>query len=115
MQRTADHSLPAPACDRSRLMDTTDLALLIVRIVVGLTFAAHGAQKAFGWWNGPGMPGWQGVRERRGFRPTSLFAIVSMSAELGGGLLLALPLLTPLAVMAIVGQSVVIIVKSHLP
>jgi putative oxidoreductase len=96
-------------------MDTTDLALVIVRLVVGLTFAAHGAQKAFGWWNGPGMPGWQGVMERLGFRPTGLFAAVSMAAELGGGLLLAVGLLTPLAVAALVGQSVVIILKSHLP
>jgi putative oxidoreductase len=96
-------------------MDTTDLALVIVRVVVGLTFAAHGAQKAFGWWNGPGMPGWQGVMERLGFRPTGLFAAVSMAAELGGGLLLAAGLLTPLAVAALVGQSVVIILKSHLP
>jgi putative oxidoreductase len=96
-------------------MDTTDLALVIVRLVVGLTFAAHGAQKAFGWWNGPGMPGWQGVMERLGFRPTWVFAAVSMMAELGGGLLLALGLLTPLAVAALIGQSVVIILKSHLP
>jgi putative oxidoreductase len=96
-------------------MDTTDLGLVIVRLVVGLTFAAHGAQKAFGWWNGPGMPAWQGVMERLGFRPTGLFAAVSMVAELGGGLLLAAGLLTPVAVAALVGQSVVIILKSHLP
>jgi putative oxidoreductase len=96
-------------------MDTADLAFLLIRLVVGLTFAAHGAQKAFGWWNGPGMPGWQGVMERLGFRPSGLFAGVSMAAELGGGLLLAFGLLTPLAVAALVGQSVVIIVKSHLP
>jgi putative oxidoreductase len=96
-------------------MNTTDLALLVVRLVVGLTFAAHGAQKAFGWWKGPGMPAWQGVMVRLGFRPSGLFAAVSMGAELGGGLLLAVGLLTPLAVAALVGQSVVIILKSHLP
>jgi len=32
-----------------------DTALLIVRIVVGLYIAAHGAQKLFGWFNGPGL------------------------------------------------------------
>ena len=96
-------------------MDTTDLAVLILRLVVGLTFCAHGAQKAFGWWGGSGMAGWQGVMERLGFRPTWLFALVSMATELVGGLLLAAGLLTPLAVAALLGQSVVIILKSHLP
>lgn len=32
-----------------------DLALLIVRIIVGVIFAAHGAQKLFGVWGGPGL------------------------------------------------------------
>ena len=96
-------------------MDTTDLASLVIRLVVGLTFAAHGAQKAFGWWGGPGMTGWRGVMERIGFRPAGLWAGVSMATELVGGLLLAFGLLTPLAVAALVGQSVVIIIKTHLP
>ncbi|MBP1155589.1 MULTISPECIES: DoxX family membrane protein [unclassified Paenibacillus] len=38
-----------------------DIGLLIIRLVVGLTFMGHGAQKMFGWFNGPGLkgtPGW---------------------------------------------------------
>jgi putative oxidoreductase len=94
-------------------MDATDLGLLILRLVVGLTFAAHGAQKAFGWWDGPGWAGWQAVMDRLGFRPTAPFAAVSIAAELIGGLMLATGFLTPLAATVVVGQSVVIIVKAH--
>jgi putative oxidoreductase len=96
-------------------MQTTDVGLLIVRLVVGLIFAAHGAQKAFGWWAGPGWTGWVGVMERLRFRPTRVFAGVSMATELGGGLLLAAGFLTPVATMLIIGQSVVIIFKAHWP
>ncbi|MEA2608499.1 MAG: putative oxidoreductase, partial [Chloroflexota bacterium] len=42
-------------------MQDTDLGLLILRGVVGLTLAGHGAQKAFGWWSGPGLEGWRGA------------------------------------------------------
>lgn len=94
-------------------MDATDLGLLVLRLVVGLTFAAHGAQKAFGWFDGIGWVGWQGIMERLGFRPFVLFAALSTGAELIGGLFLALGALTPLAAMILVGQSVVIIAKSH--
>jgi putative oxidoreductase len=93
----------------------TDLGLLLLRLGVGLTFAAHGAQKAFGWWNGPGFAGWQSVVERMGFRPVPLFAAVSVAAELGGGLALALGVLTPFAAAILVAQSIVIIFKAHLP
>lgn len=94
-------------------MDATDLGLLVLRLVVGLTFAAHGAQKAFGWFEGIGWAGWQGIMVRLGFRPTVLFAALSMGAELVGGVSLAAGFLTPLAAMILVGQLIVIIAKSH--
>jgi putative oxidoreductase len=96
-------------------MGAADLGLLILRLVVGLTFAAHGAQKAFGWWGGSGWNGWQAALGRMGFRPTFFFAVVSVGAELLGGLFLALGLLTPLAAAVLVGQCVVIIAKVHAP
>jgi putative oxidoreductase len=96
-------------------MQPTDLGLLILRLVVGLTFAAHGAQKAFGWWNGPGIAGWRGAITHMGFQPVELFVALSIGAELVGGLLLALGLFTPLAALVLIAQTVVIISKAHLP
>lgn len=92
-----------------------DLGLLLLRLAVGLTFAAHGAQKAFGWWSGPGWIGWQNALGRMGFRPTALFAGLSVGAEIVGGSFLALGILTPLAAALILAQSVVIIAKVHAP
>ncbi|MBV8423566.1 MAG: DoxX family membrane protein, partial [Candidatus Eremiobacteraeota bacterium] len=43
-----------------------DLALLIVRVVIGLGFAAHGAQKLFGWFGGYGLAGTGGFFESIG-------------------------------------------------
>ena len=96
-------------------MDSSDLGLLLLRVVVGLTFAAHGLQKTFGWWGGSGWSGWQAVMLRLGFRPAGLFGAVSIAAELGGGILLAIGLLTPLAALVLIGQGVVIIARSHWP
>jgi putative oxidoreductase len=96
-------------------VDASDLGLLLLRLVVGLTFAAHGGQKAFGWWHGPGWAGWQNAIGRMGFRPITLFAALSVGAELTGGVLLVLGMLTPLAAALLVAQSVVIIVKVHAP
>jgi len=36
------------------------IALLLVRVVFGVSLAAHGAQKLFGWWGGPGLTGFAG-------------------------------------------------------
>lgn len=94
-------------------MNTINLSLLILQLGVGLTFAAHGAQKVFGWWGGPGLAGWEGAMANMGFRPARLFAVTSALTELGGGLLLAAGLLTPLAAAALVAQAVVIIGHVH--
>ena len=94
-------------------MNTIDLSLLIVQLGVGLTFAAHGAQKMFGWWGGPGFAGWEGAMQRMGFRPARLFAVTSAGIELVGGLLLAVGFLTPLVAAVLVAQTVVIIGQVH--
>lgn len=91
-----------------------DIGLLVLRLAVGLTFAAHGAQKVFGWWEGPGPGGWRTGVERMGFAPAHVWATIGSTVELLGGLFLALGLLTPIAAAAIIAQSVVIIGVVHL-
>ena len=94
-------------------MEMIDAALLVLRVGVGLVFAAHGAQKLFGWWNGPGITGWQGAMAHMGYRPAALFAWVSALIEFAGGLLLAIGFLTPLAAAVLMAQAVVIVGAAH--
>jgi len=96
-------------------MNAADLGLLVLRVIVGGVFAAHGAQKVFGWWGGPGMAGWTMAMGRMGLRPPRLWAMVSAGTELVGGLLFALGAVTPLVAALLVAQAIVIIVRVHWP
>ena len=69
------------------------VGLLILRLVVGLVLAAHGAQKLLGWFGGYGIAGTGQFLEQLGFRPGRFHAAQAGLAEVGGGLLLALGLL----------------------
>ena len=82
------------------------IGLLVLRVLVGGLFAAHGAQKLFGWFGGYGIKGTGGFFESLGYRPGPLMAFVAGASELGGGLLLAAGLATPLAAAAIVGVMI---------
>jgi len=90
------------------------LGLLILRLVVGLTMAAHGAQKLFGWFGGYGLAGTGGFLEQLGFVPGRRHALFAGLAEFGGGLLLALGLATPLAAMLITSVMFVAIATVHI-
>ena len=94
---------------------STDLGLLILRVVVGLTLAGHGSQKLFGWWGGSGMSGWTQVVQKLRIRPAKPWAWVAALSEFGGGLLLALGLLSPLGSLAITGAMLVAIATVHWP
>jgi putative oxidoreductase len=61
-----------------------NFGLLIIRLVFGLSVAAHGAQKLFGWFGGYGIAGTGGFMESLGFRPGKMFATASDSASSGG-------------------------------
>ncbi len=94
-------------------MTSSDFGLLVLRLVVGGVYAAHGAQKMFGWWAGPGFAGWTAAMTRMGLRPARFWALVSGLTELAGGLLLAVGAMTPVVASLLVAQSLVIIFRSH--
>ena len=90
-----------------------DAGLLLARMVIGLLFAAHGAQKLFGWFGGYGLAGTGGFFESLGFRPGRFFAAAAGFSEFTGGLLLAIGLLGPLGPAMIIAVMVVAIVTVH--
>ena len=89
------------------------LGLLILRLVVGLTMAAHGSQKLFGWFGGYGLTGTGGFLEKLGFFPGRRNALFAGWAEFAGGLLLALGLATPLAATFLVSVMFVAVATVH--
>ncbi len=59
---------------------------LALRVPVGIIFAAHGAQKLFGWFGGYGLEGTGGWMESIGLAPGVLMAFLAGAAEFFGGL-----------------------------
>ena len=88
-----------------------DIGLLLLRLAVGLTLAAHGTQKLFGWFGGPGLDAGGRLMEMLGFVPGRRHLLMAGATETAAGLLLALGLVTPLgasiafAVMLVAGVS----------
>ncbi len=77
-----------------RLLETESIgAPLALRIPAGLIFAAHGAQKLFGWFGGYGLEGTGQWMASIGLQPGELLALLAGSAEFFGGLALVLGLL----------------------
>jgi len=92
-----------------------NLGLLIIRLVVGVLFIGHGAQKLFGKFGGYGLKGTGGWFESIGMKPGVTMALFAGLAELIGGILFAVGFLTPLAALLIAGTMIMAIVKVHAP
>ncbi len=91
------------------------LGLLVLRLVVGLLFAGHGAQKLFGWFGGHGLKGTAGFFEAIGLKPGRVHAAAAGAMEFGGGLLLALGLVTPVASLALIAVMTAAVITVHYP
>ena len=91
-----------------------DIAFLIVRLVIGLGMAAHGAQKLFGWFGGYGLAGTGGFFEGLGFKPGKLFAAAAGLGEVGSGLLIALGIGGALGPAVLVMVMLVAIATVHI-
>lgn len=85
-------------------MTPYDLALLILRLVLGLTLAAHGLNKFFGGGRIPGTARWF---ESIGMKPGKFHATVAASTETAAGLGLAAGLLTPIPAAGFVSLMLV--------
>ena len=90
-----------------------DVGILLLRLTVGLTLAAHGSQKVFGWFGGYGLDGTGQFMEALGFRPGRRHALAAGVVELVGGLLLAVGLFTPLGAALVASVMLVAAVTAH--
>ena len=86
---------------------------LALRVPIGVIFAAHGAQKLFGWFGGYGLQGTAGWLESIGLAPGTLMALLAGGAEFFGGLALILGVLTRPAALALAFTMLVAIFKVH--
>jgi putative oxidoreductase len=75
--------------------------MILLRVVAGLALAAHGSQKLFGSFGGSGPAGTRKFFAGLGFRTPLAMAVIAGVSELGGGLLFAFGLATPLAALAL--------------
>jgi putative oxidoreductase len=101
------HAGHRPSATRS------DAALLVIRAVSGGLLAGHGAQKLFGTFDGPGLGNTAQVMERIGLKPGSFWGTLAAVSEFGGGGLLALGLLSPLAAIGAASAMTMAVAKGH--
>ena len=93
-----------------------DVGVLALRLALGAVFLAHGAQKAFGAFGGPGFQGATGFIGSMGFRPARFWTALAVGGELVAGVLFLLGLLTSLAgllVLATIPAGVVGVLFEH--
>jgi putative oxidoreductase len=94
------------------LATTNDTTVTILRLVLGITFFLHGAQKVFGWFGGFGFSGTMNAFTNMLHIP-ALFAFLAIMAEFLGGLGLLLGLLARVAAFGIATNMVVAILMIH--
>jgi len=90
-----------------------NVALLVLRVVVGALFAGHGAQKLFGWFGGHGPDGTGKAFESLGIAHGRTMAILAGASELVGGVLFASGLVTPLGAALLSAVMIVAIWTVH--
>jgi putative oxidoreductase len=93
-------------------MNVYDVGLLILRLVLGLTLAAHGFNKFFGGGRIPGTARWF---ESIGMKPGRFHATIAATTEVSAGLGLAAGLLTPIPAAGFVSLMLVAAWTVHRP
>jgi len=97
---------------RKILSTSNDFTLTILRLLVGIVFFAHGAQKMLGWFGGYGFHGTMGFFTHSGI-PAPL-AFLAICAEFFGGLGLIVGLLSRIAAFGIMCNMIVAILTVHI-
>jgi len=99
----------------NKLLDTNaGWGALALRIPVGIIFAAHGAQKLFGWFGGYGLEGTGQWMDSIGLSPGYLMALLAGGTEFFGGLALIIGLLVRPASAALAFAMVIAIFSVHI-
>jgi len=97
-------------------VNNSDLALLVLRVAVGVVIAMHGLMK-LGWVGKGGSPagvaGW--FEGQLGFKPGLFWVWVAIFAEGLGGVLMALGLFGPFPAAAVFADLVVVTIVAHVP
>jgi putative oxidoreductase len=76
---------------------TQDLGLMVLRVGLGAPLIGHGLQKAFGWWGGAGLNGFEQSLADLGYQHAGILTYAGVGAQIAIGVLLVLGLFTPLA------------------
>jgi putative oxidoreductase len=91
----------------------TSIAFFVLRLAVGGLLAGHGAQKLFGFDNGPGLEGTEKMMAHLGLRPTDRWALLAGVSEFLGGVLTTVGLLNPLGPIVAIGSMATASVTAH--
>jgi putative oxidoreductase len=94
-------------------LQTLSIGLLVVRLVVGLVMAAHGASKLLGWFGGYGLHGTGEFFAQAGFQPGLAFAAAASLTEIISGLLVAVGFLGPIGPALMVSVMIVATLAVH--
>lgn len=94
-------------------LSTVSFGLLVLRVVVGLYMAAHGAQKLLGWFGGYGLRGTGEFFVQLGFQPGPAFAAAASISEIISGLLVTLGFLGPIGPALMISVMIVAAMTVH--
>ncbi|HMI45597.1 MAG TPA: DoxX family protein, partial [Gemmatimonadaceae bacterium] len=94
-------------------LQALSIGLLVVRVVIGLIMAAHGAQKLLGWFGGYGLRGTGQFFVQLGFQPGPAFAAAASLSEIISGLLVALGFLGPIGPALMISVMIVAAMTVH--
>jgi len=97
---------------RKLLATSDDWTLTLLRLVMGVIFFAHGAQKTFGWFGGYGFSGTMGFFTQMMHIPAP-FAFLAICAEFLGGVGLILGALGRIAAFGIACNMAVAVLMVH--